>query len=85
MPVDKEPVYCSLCQSAVYCLPCVEKWQKTKEINQCCYCKQSGEDMFKSVKSNTEIANVFELAQLRCSNYPNCMQIMSLNLIEEHE
>ena len=37
MPESKTPVYCTLCQSAVYCKSCITKWQQRRR--ECCYCK----------------------------------------------
>ena len=26
MPKDKAPVFCNICQTAVYCKPCIQQW-----------------------------------------------------------
>lgn len=35
--------------------------------------------------SRPEYAKAFEVAQIRCQNYPNCLEVLSLAKIEEHE
>ena len=83
MPEAKIPVYCSLCKSAVYCKPCIQKWQARRR--ECCYCKQTKQGQFMLCKNKPEFAKVFDLAMIRCSSYPNCLEILPLSQIEKHE
>ena len=83
MPESKTPVYCTLCQSAVYCKKCITQWQTRRR--ECCYCKQTGVGQFASALSRPEFSKVFELTKIRCINYPNCLDIYPLSEIERHE
>ena len=81
-----QPVYCNLCQSAVYCKSCIERWQQTKQ--ECCYCKQTvkeGGEQFLNALERPEFGSVFSLTQIRCTNYPNCLEVHTLDEIEKHE
>mmetsp|Transcript_4129 Transcript_4129/g.5090 ORF Transcript_4129/g.5090 Transcript_4129/m.5090 type:complete len:121 (+) Transcript_4129:463-825(+) len=84
MPEKQEPVYCTMCQSAVYCRICISKWNERRR--ECCYCKQTKpRGQFMPVMKKPEFAKVFEMAKIRCKRYPNCMEVLSLSKIEEHE
>ena len=83
MPEAKQPVFCTSCQSAVYCQPCISTWQQRRR--ECCYCKQTRPGQFASVQTRAELSKVFELAKIRCKSYPNCMEVLPLSEIERHE
>lgn len=83
MPEAKVPLLCSLCQSATYCKGCITEWQKRRR--ECCYCKQTKPGQFVNALSRPEMLKVFQLAKLRCQNYPNCQEVHPLETIERHE
>ena len=85
MPEQKQPVYCCLCQSAVYCHGCISRWQERSR--GCCYCKQAKARgaQFLPISHRPELSKVFDLTKVRCKRYPNCMEIHPLSKIEKHE
>ena len=84
MPQAKQPVICNICQTAVYCKPCITQWQQRSR--GCCNCKQSKSGQFIAIQENsTEVAKVFELARTKCKFFPNCTEKLPLNQIEKHE
>ena len=84
MPKNDVPVYCTMCQNAVYCKSCIIQWQQRRR--ECCKCKQTkNQGQFHTSMDSPKFALAFKEAKIRCKNYPNCLEVVPLASIEKHE